>query len=738
MEQMKIRNGYEDKTRRRTHGRWIRHYRISCALRAFSALATFQAPEALALPPELLMLIALYFATAPPNLAPPAAFLPLHARLGDAVHRNGGNPLFDSTHALRAHCVALQTLRAEDPHAPGARSALFAAYTLLVPDSWAPAPLAALQEGLGALPEALRPLHTTTTTSGMEGAKGMGGKNRKQLAWAGAREFAMRFMRERFSEGRYEEDEEAEEDDPVWCVGWPRDTATPWVLWFFKRWDTLRAEPELARRTLMALLLSFVVAPFQLRTVCTHTTSVRRATVYASRPPTRLDALRGSACACACACACAFASCRTRLVHAAPLGARVPHALALVVRVPTPLLGRVISCISVSTGAPVCLFHSLPPPALTPPPSAPRTTTPCRSSRGRVRCVWGGEGGDHGAHAARRVSALSAEAGAIRRRCFKYNYERGYVVVLLGRWWLWISTLAPTTLATTPRLRLAPRVRLGLRAPPCIPTRRLQRRLCFATTMILLSALPTPTFRLPVCTTMMLYLPASTTRLSCKSSTPAFQNTRYRTRAHPPHRTPRTPAVLRGHAGPRAHGRPVAPGAGPRGGGGRWAASSGTSPQPIGPTQEDIPEKNARPSVRFERQLPGVSLPPGVAAVGVGGADEEEEDADPYAPAASTSAGATASPAASTPIGPAVIAAYAAAWADVEAERAVPFDEVDEDAGPGLDGDGDGDGDSGNERWAENLEEDRILEQEDKRVGRGGAAPGRIGRMYQLGSFAGL
>ncbi|KAJ7681183.1 hypothetical protein B0H17DRAFT_1205996 [Mycena rosella] len=89
--------------------------------------------------------------------------------------------------------------------------------------------------------------------------------------------------------------------------------------------------------------------------------------------------------------------------------------------------------------------------------------------------------------------------------------------------------------------------------------------------------------------------------------------------------------------------------------GGRLVASGGTGPQPIGPTQEGIHEKNARPIVRFERQLSGVPLPPGVAAVGVGGADEEEENADPYAPAASTSAGATAYPTALLPIDPVAI-----------------------------------------------------------------------------------
>ncbi|KAJ7692290.1 hypothetical protein B0H17DRAFT_1200619 [Mycena rosella] len=67
------------------------------------------------------------------------------------------NPLLDSAHALPAHCLTLQMLRAGDPHGPGAGRALVAAYTLLVHDSWDAAPLAASQEGLGAWPEALQP-----------------------------------------------------------------------------------------------------------------------------------------------------------------------------------------------------------------------------------------------------------------------------------------------------------------------------------------------------------------------------------------------------------------------------------------------------------------------------------------------------------------------------------------------------------------------------------------------------
>ncbi|KAJ7681182.1 hypothetical protein B0H17DRAFT_1205995 [Mycena rosella] len=125
------------------------------------------------------------------------AIATLHALVRWITWRTG-NPFIEAAHALRAHCVTLQTLRAGDPILGCRRR-------------WLPRRRAC------PLPEALRPLHATTT-SGMEGAKGMGRRNRKQLAWTGAREFAMRFVRERLYEGRYGEDKE-EEGDPAWCVG---------------------------------------------------------------------------------------------------------------------------------------------------------------------------------------------------------------------------------------------------------------------------------------------------------------------------------------------------------------------------------------------------------------------------------------------------------------------------------------------------------------------------------------
>ncbi|KAJ7633696.1 hypothetical protein B0H17DRAFT_1108070, partial [Mycena rosella] len=232
------------------------------------------------LSPELLTLIALHLASAPPNLGPPAPLLPLlrtcralHARLGSAGNgvlwariarakfaaaslavdsqralTKASSPIPAAVHALRAHCRTLQTLRAGDPHAPDAGRALVAAYTLLVQDSWDAAPLGASTEGLPALPEALRPLHATGGVERQGKVKQMDGKNRKQLAWAGAREFAMRFVRERLYEGRYGEDDDDSDAESAWCVGWPRDTAAGaaalWVLWFFEGWIPSAPSPS--------------------------------------------------------------------------------------------------------------------------------------------------------------------------------------------------------------------------------------------------------------------------------------------------------------------------------------------------------------------------------------------------------------------------------------------------------------------------------------------------------------
>ncbi|KAF7332825.1 hypothetical protein MVEN_02387300 [Mycena venus] len=285
-------------------------------------------PPLLTLPSEILELCAFHLATAPPNLGPPAALLPLlsvcrdiHRRLGwgrnwgfwarlnsakftpspypgylpydgypydppdaPSTSSSSGNTtkLIRSAHALRARCSALSIIRRGDPFAPGAARALKIAHS----DDLA-----------------------------------QKGKNRRQLAWANARAFSLRYVRERLYEGRYGDDEltitdsnslsaavsallqrafpdppispadildELLEDEnqlrhdldaaealeaqpesahPAWRVGWPRDAepsaAAMWVLWAFESEETLRAEPESLRRHMMALLLPMVVAPFR-------------------------------------------------------------------------------------------------------------------------------------------------------------------------------------------------------------------------------------------------------------------------------------------------------------------------------------------------------------------------------------------------------------------------------------------------------------------------------------------
>ncbi|KAJ6617664.1 hypothetical protein B0H10DRAFT_1948168 [Mycena sp. CBHHK59/15] len=154
----------------------------------------------LALPPELLDAIALHVATRPPNLGLPTGLPPLFrtcralaARAGPALEARVWRAKFtpddddDDEHAgrggaarrraaqLRHACAALRVLRTGDVHAPGAGPALHAAYRLLLGD------------------DARR-------------------RNRGQLVWAGAEEFALRYVRDRLYEGRWAEGRK----------GWPR------------------------------------------------------------------------------------------------------------------------------------------------------------------------------------------------------------------------------------------------------------------------------------------------------------------------------------------------------------------------------------------------------------------------------------------------------------------------------------------------------------------------------------
>ncbi|KAJ7216026.1 hypothetical protein GGX14DRAFT_607180 [Mycena pura] len=274
----------------------------------------------IALPAELLELVAFHVATRRPNLGPPAALLPLlctcravHARLGPAGNPalwasiarakfvfspaffelcpldsgagtalgKGKGKMRRDAAALRTACEALAVIRTGDPHLRTAGAALQVAYALLVAD---------------------------------DGGGHRVGKNRRQLAWASARAFALRFVRSKLWAGRFgerdppslpilddggaveEEDGDGSEDEdtdtefrpdtdahtewraewgtPVWRVGWPRDTraaaAALWVLWFFEGKGThvfscapkskSEADPN---AHLMTLLLPFICAPFR-------------------------------------------------------------------------------------------------------------------------------------------------------------------------------------------------------------------------------------------------------------------------------------------------------------------------------------------------------------------------------------------------------------------------------------------------------------------------------------------
>ncbi|KAJ7439028.1 hypothetical protein B0H11DRAFT_2356455 [Mycena galericulata] len=135
-----------------------------------------------------------------------------------------------------------------------------------------------------------------------------------------------------------------------------------------------------------------------------------------------------------------------------------------------------------------------------------------------------------------------------------------------------------------------------------------------------------------------------------------------------------------------------------------WAAAvaagagGGSGGPPIGPTQADIHEKNARPVVRFERQLESPSA--GVAFV------DEDEDED---------AGGSGEGGGGGNEGGARWAAHA--WRARLCR--------------GYGGEAEGD------LWA-SVEQAPPSPDASGRQGRGGAAPGRIGRVYELGSFAGL
>ncbi|KAJ7232333.1 hypothetical protein B0H12DRAFT_1223214 [Mycena haematopus] len=276
----------------------------------------------LTLPPELIHQVALHLATGPPNLGPPAAVLPLlvvckrlYALLGwsrnrafwarvacakftflfvdgyvpyagypyvglgepepnSAAHdRRGRGRAGDAAQGLRTRCAALGVIRRGDPFAVGAARALRVAYGMLLEDEWAGDRLDWTQLDIA--------LGRTPTSTAQEEEEYRPGKNRRQLAWAGARAFALRYVRERLYVGRYGDwddpatphhaevasERRPEWAEPAWRVGWPRDAegtaAALWVLWFFESDAALRAEDEALRRHVMSLLLPLIVAPFR-------------------------------------------------------------------------------------------------------------------------------------------------------------------------------------------------------------------------------------------------------------------------------------------------------------------------------------------------------------------------------------------------------------------------------------------------------------------------------------------
>ncbi|KAJ7501764.1 hypothetical protein B0H11DRAFT_687431 [Mycena galericulata] len=576
----------------------------------------------LALPAELLTLIALRLATLPPNLGPPAALLPLlqtcravyerltwrsstpgpgrkgnaglWARIGRAKFALPSSTLDDyppfddlahddfapahlpaALRPLHTHLTTLRVLRTGDPYHPLAARALRDAYAMLVADAHSPACGLDTSDvdgagaggrrvkervGLSRGTPSLASLGLTSSsaaaasssTADQRGLHGRGrtmtspgkSKNRRQLAWAGARAFALRWVRERLWEGRFGEGgsganggrgrrEGGRREEGAWKAGWPRDTdagaAALWVLWFFEDGATLHTEPDPLRRHLMRLLLPFVVAPFR----------------YPSAlcPPHH---------------------------YTLPLlpAARRGQAGAGRITVPT------------NHGAyPIYVLGA--------PAPAPRGVGGGDSSSGGAG--GGGAGGGDGVVGVREGGGGRGGVGRGRRR--------------------------PRLLTAPPaRLLFFARIQVGGRmgVPPHLPRDRAAAGAVYAAAV---------------------------------------------------------------------------------------AAGGGTNAgPPIGPTQADIHEKNARPVVRFERQL-------GCAAAGEEGVvfvDEEEEG---------------------------------------------------EDAAGGGEGFGEGGG-GGRARWAAHAWRARLCrgygdadlwagvdgtpEDAGGRQGRGGAAPGRIGRVYELGSFAGL
>ncbi|KAJ7608520.1 hypothetical protein DFH06DRAFT_192293 [Mycena polygramma] len=647
----------------------------------------------LTLPPELLELVALHLATRPPNLGPPAALLPLlatcralRARLGwgrnwalwariarckfsfaedgagympyagypwaapdpadDDLELDGHGGTKNTTqtrtaHALRARTLALRTIRAGDVHVPGAARALQVAYGMLLEDRWEGARMDWTQ-----LDVALGRASVAGAVGDGDGWRTLGkGKNRRQLLWADAREFALCYVRERLYEGRFGERDAVFENShesrpewhtPAWRAGWPRDAegtaAALWVLWFFEGVETLAAESEPLRRHIMSLLLPLVVAPFR------YTSTLAPAHHYTVP---LLPAIFGSG--------------------SAALDAQ---------------LGGQQRAITVPTHHGAFPIYALGAPSAPVRPQDSPTATARRPP-------------DSAAMPASVFSMAPSQARPPRRARPARSRSRSRSKSRRSR-----SRPRSRSRSRAGRARLSP-PRLS-RSPPRLPARPQARRHQYLT----------PHHRHADARSRARLLVAPPARLLffARMQTGARMGV-------PPHL-------------PRDRAEAAV----------RWAADGGIGPHPIRPTQEDIHEKNARPLVRFERQLPTLGSSTSIS------------------PSTSTATSTTATSSASTsPANAASTPATSTTTTHAAIDAILAVD-------PGLDATVDEDGRY--DRWATHRWRARLCTGYAPRPssrastlspagggraagaaglgGGGGAPPGRIGRVYELGSFAGL
>ncbi|KAF7341757.1 hypothetical protein MSAN_02074500 [Mycena sanguinolenta] len=591
----------------------------------------------LTLPPELLTHVALHLATLPPNLGPPAALLPLLVtcrRVYELLGRNrafwarvgrakfsfadeeeaayvpyegypyvGLKDMPDShcawqergkasttdylAYSLRTRCAALTVIRAGDPFAHGAARALRVAYAMLLEDNWDGERFdwTALDMALGRDSLPPRPDTFASTLS-------RAGKNRRQLTWAHARAFALKYVLERLYLGRYGDlDPDAADSssdsalrahaaevvteyrqewkEPAWRVGWPRDAegtaAALWVLWFFESDETLRAEPEALRRHLMNLFRPLVAAPF-----------------------------------------------------------RYPSALAPPHHYSVPLLPSVFTSsafetqregqggITIPTNHGAYPIYALGAPTTPSEPtsalrasSRPRSSSSRRSSRSRSRSR-----SPRPSSSRLRPSSKRRSRSPSSKRPSTSSYSRP-----LDRRYDGTHARSRILAAPPARLLFFARMQVGARmgVPPHLPKNREEAA-------------------------------------------------------------------------------------------GKWRAAGNTGPMPIGPTQQDVHEKNARPLVRFERRL----LPATPSSTSTAGPSTNAGDLMTPAPA------------------PVLTSAETLDLLAVDPEL-----DLDYASGPARTRRRD-------ERWAPYRWRARLCRGPASRQGKGGAPPGRIGRVYRLGSLAGL